>query len=713
MATRVLGEALYWATQQGNDKIDLLYLDACLMGMSEVAYELRNIVDYLVMSENISWAKFAYDMHIAAVDNETNPKELAEKIAHNVYVSLVEQEEPPYPMTISVISSTKVSAVVNTIDGLAAALIDTLPVTDTIQNAFLSAAQMDSNQDTFLDGEDTYIDQWDFAYGLSQSYPANSPVANSAHDMMNAIEEAVVIEYHTPYSLAPTLDWNLDDVKGLSLYAPLGQDNWKRRYYNSSHIKLAADTLWDEFLAAYYNHAEPPEDPSDPVDDLPVWSDTLVKITPSTGAIAPGEIITIAVTIKDVAELYGTQVRLNWDPAILELVKMTQGELFEPGEFTTDSYDNVSGTAYFAITLQGDTTPISGTGNLLYFNFEGKSLGETALELEDILLLDAQPKAIPHRVQEGGVIVALGDIVGNPRLEGRNDHSGIFATLHPSLTESVSDKEGRCQFTDLMPGTYLITYSHPLYLWQTQEITTTANFTNSAPPVTLIAGDANNDGRVDIVDLSIIGNDIGGTNLEHDINGDGMINLFEMVLVAKNLDSVAGEPPASVTQNFKTARSTMTPIATDEITEDDSLTKTVVVRGRDVQGLRGIDLRLSYAPESLAIANIEPIGIFADPSTAFIVKGSNIISNVTGYARFVVATTQQGNEITTTHAELVTLTLQVKDDMPLSLTVMEETLLSQRVEDEIIEIPNSYSHLTIEPRPIYHIYLPLMMKSDS
>lgn len=54
LTTRSLGNALRWAYQATGRKINLLYLDACLMAMSEVAYEVSDSVDLVLASENLS-----------------------------------------------------------------------------------------------------------------------------------------------------------------------------------------------------------------------------------------------------------------------------------------------------------------------------------------------------------------------------------------------------------------------------------------------------------------------------------------------------------------------------------------------------------------------------------------------------------------------------------------------------------------------------------
>jgi hypothetical protein len=53
--------------------------------------------------------------------------------------------------------------------------------------------------------------------------------------------------------LAPEQQWSWRGHGGLSIYAPLHQDEAKRRiYYNQTNLAWARDTQWDEFLETFW-----------------------------------------------------------------------------------------------------------------------------------------------------------------------------------------------------------------------------------------------------------------------------------------------------------------------------------------------------------------------------------------------------------------------------------------------------------------------------
>ncbi len=66
LTTKALGDAFRWAYQATGKKIDLVYLDACLMAASEVAFELSDSTAYLLAAENWTWTSFPYDAYLGS-----------------------------------------------------------------------------------------------------------------------------------------------------------------------------------------------------------------------------------------------------------------------------------------------------------------------------------------------------------------------------------------------------------------------------------------------------------------------------------------------------------------------------------------------------------------------------------------------------------------------------------------------------------------------
>src|SRR3990172_7279605 len=57
--------ALKEATRNGARKIDLVDFEACLMGLAENAYDMREWADYVIFSQQISWGITTYPAYFS------------------------------------------------------------------------------------------------------------------------------------------------------------------------------------------------------------------------------------------------------------------------------------------------------------------------------------------------------------------------------------------------------------------------------------------------------------------------------------------------------------------------------------------------------------------------------------------------------------------------------------------------------------------------
>jgi uncharacterized repeat protein (TIGR01451 family) len=273
LSTRQLGDALETAVVATGRRIDLLYLDACLMAMSEVAYEVRNSVNYLLASESWSWTSFRYDLHLA-LNGNLPAEDLGKQWIDNEAQELRGSEDRTnYPFTYSLLDISAMAALLDKENTLADALYVSLTSNSASENrqairrAFFASACFDGDQDYQLlpnDTDDYYCDLRSFAQKLQREFGDQHPVAVSAKSLEEHITE-VVLRYNAqnngrPWKSPDNL-WAWDTLGGLSKYMPLGVDDWKRRYYTAEFLDTAQNGRWDEFLSAYWAGATPPEDP--------------------------------------------------------------------------------------------------------------------------------------------------------------------------------------------------------------------------------------------------------------------------------------------------------------------------------------------------------------------------------------------------------------------------------------------------------------------
>jgi len=88
-------------------------------------------------------------------------------------------------------------------------------------------------------------------------------------------------------------------------------------------------------------------------------------------------------------------------------------------------------------------------------------------------------------------------------------------------------------------GQYLVQAARAGYLSAQGYVTiAVAGETKTLPPITLIAGDLNGDGQVDLFDLVRMTVAFGAQDVADasaDLTGDGQLNLFDMTLAGNNL----------------------------------------------------------------------------------------------------------------------------------------------------------------------------------
>jgi hypothetical protein len=260
------------ALQQGTDngllKVDVLHLDACLMAMLEVGYEIRPYADYLVASENLAWALFGYKQYMEALAPTTTPRDLAVRVA-DIYHDQIGVS----PHTMSVLDLRQVSALAGEVDILAGALLNALPGERVTLTRVLSQVQrFDSRDYGRIDAQDEFVDLRHLVELLAVMSD-DQAVRGAARRVLTAtaLSEAGVVTttvvheqhisgYHGAW-------WDLDNANGVALYFPPSVLSWDYGdYVTTQTLQLGNDTRWDELLQAYLGlPLLPPPEPAPPL----------------------------------------------------------------------------------------------------------------------------------------------------------------------------------------------------------------------------------------------------------------------------------------------------------------------------------------------------------------------------------------------------------------------------------------------------------------
>ncbi len=261
LSTLDLHQALADAKSKTDRTIDLLYLDACLMGMWEVGHQVQSEVHYLLASESWSWTSFAYAAHLAAVTNDRSIEQIGAAWISNEAAVLAPVN---HAYTFSLLDLTQMPTLTASIDGLAQQLellVQSEAGKANLRNAFKNSDCFDSNADALInrtdpalgDGIDNYCDLGSFVAKVEAQFPTTAAVVNAVQAVKSAITTTVRAERSASGvpGRASTTRWEWGALGGVSIYTPLGQDDWKRGLY--SQLAVATATQWDELLTAYWN----------------------------------------------------------------------------------------------------------------------------------------------------------------------------------------------------------------------------------------------------------------------------------------------------------------------------------------------------------------------------------------------------------------------------------------------------------------------------
>ncbi len=214
------------------DPFTIIGTDACLMGMVEVAYELRERCAYFIGSEDIEPGDgWPYDrwLPLLAKDTAMKPEELCRLVVDSYTDSYGDR-----PTTLSAVRQDTIPALAESIDSVACALIDhseskKRPIVTFEGLPWYTPLQPD------------FVDLGAFLESIQRKYPKEvREAAKTAHAMLQL-------------AIVANRSHELLQGQGLSIYPGGGNDD---RDYRAGIIQFARDTRWDEMLRELDYHAK-------------------------------------------------------------------------------------------------------------------------------------------------------------------------------------------------------------------------------------------------------------------------------------------------------------------------------------------------------------------------------------------------------------------------------------------------------------------------
>ena len=144
---------------------------------------------------------------------------------------------------------------------------------------------------------------------------------------------------------------------------------------------------------------------------------TTVQLTPATQAIAIGETTTVTWYVQDVQDLYGYQVEIAFDPAVLEVVdadtattdiQVALGSWLQPDFVFRNNADNSAGTIVCVLSQLSPRPAVSGSGELLTITFRGLATGVSPVRFTDLTMANLDGIMIPVVSQQDAQIEVSG-----------------------------------------------------------------------------------------------------------------------------------------------------------------------------------------------------------------------------------------------------------------------------------------------------------------
>ena len=199
-----------------------------------------------------------------------------------------------------------------------------------------------------------------------------------------------------------------------------------------------------------------------------------VGYTFSQSPIHTGDTFTLDIRAENVTDMAGWQFDIDFDPAALEAINMTEGDFLKTDSgatfFQGGTIDNTTGRITGLSAARLAAQGVNGTGTLLQVRFRAKAAGATELALRKFEFADSTGDSIPAGPHE----------------------------IHITVEERLA------------------------------------------------TGDVNRDGRVSIIDLVLVAQQLGkrvSAGSAVDINGDGVVSILDLILVSQGIAGSPAAPP--------------------------------------------------------------------------------------------------------------------------------------------------------------------------
>jgi KaiC/GvpD/RAD55 family RecA-like ATPase len=222
--------------------MDVVLIDACSMGMIEVAYQIKDYANVLVGSEGLGYSPAPYNYYLSSLSSNSSmlPNMFAQKIVTDYIVWCKSIDIKLIPeATMSATDLTKIASLMAAFDDFAIKLKE--KETSYHEQISLARHLTEGYPGPYTNQTGYYIDLYHFAQ-LTHQYIQDEELQHAADQLMTALSigNAIIIEADKAHS----------NSHGLAIFFPDEKDKYENDDFKNLYEEttFATDTMWNEFV---------------------------------------------------------------------------------------------------------------------------------------------------------------------------------------------------------------------------------------------------------------------------------------------------------------------------------------------------------------------------------------------------------------------------------------------------------------------------------
>ena len=139
---------------------------------------------------------------------------------------------------------------------------------------------------------------------------------------------------------------------------------------------------------------------------ISIASATSLYVNPSSISKTVGSTFPVKIDVA-VSNLFSYELKLSYNPSILEATTVTLSFLNEPTLLVKKEINNAAGNVWIATSSMLPAQPKSGSGTLATVTFKVKKTGTSNLHLYDVILIDSNTNDIVVQPKDGVFVATV------------------------------------------------------------------------------------------------------------------------------------------------------------------------------------------------------------------------------------------------------------------------------------------------------------------